>query len=175
MSKKQLLLQTAAQMIREDGISQLSLERLATKAGITKAGVLYHFDNKANLLRQMNEFAIETFEKRITAHLSDGPYPFTRAYALATLDDVDHGDMDLVAVFISSQEDATSESIWSDVSTGWDKRFAVDGPDQDAILKLRLLCDGFWFAVLYGYSESFKDRAATLIREACDELVQGGL
>ncbi|MBR2758203.1 MAG: hypothetical protein IKD52_09045, partial [Exiguobacterium sp.] len=85
------------------------------------------------------------------------------------------GDMDLVAVFISSQEDATSESIWSDVSTGWDERFAADGPDQDAILKLRLLCDGFWFAVLYGYSESFKDRAATLVREACDELIQGGL
>ena len=174
MSKKQLLLQTAAQMIREDGISQLSLERLATKADITKAGVLYHFDSKANLLRQMNGLAIETFEARIKEHLSDGPYPFTRAYALATLDDVDHGDTDLIAVFISSQEDTASESIWSKASTDWNEKFAVDGPDQDAILKLRLLCDGFWFAVMYGYSESFKDRAATLIREACDELIQGG-
>lgn len=174
MNKKQLLLQTAAQMIRKDGISQLSLERLAAKTGITKAGVLYHFDSKANLLRQMNELATETFEARITAHLSDGPYPFTRAYALATLDDVDHGDMDLLAVLISSQEDEESASIWNDVSTTWDERFAMDGPDQDAILKLRLLCDGFWFAVLYGYSESFKGRAATLIRETCENLLRGG-
>ncbi|WP_215145860.1 TetR/AcrR family transcriptional regulator [Exiguobacterium qingdaonense] len=173
MSKKQMLLQTAAHMIREDGISQLSLERLAMKTGITKAGVLYHFDNKANLLRQMNELAIETFERRISDHLSDGPYPFTRAYALATLDDVDHGDMDLIAVFISSQEDAISESIWRAVSGNWDERFAADGPDQDAVLNVRLLCDGLWFAASYGYSDSFKERAATLIHEACDALHQG--
>ncbi len=31
MNKKQLLLETAAQMIREDGIQQLSLERLAAR------------------------------------------------------------------------------------------------------------------------------------------------
>ncbi|WP_214825687.1 TetR/AcrR family transcriptional regulator [Exiguobacterium algae] len=174
MNNKQRLLHLAAEMIREDGISQLSLERLATRAGMTKAGVLYHFTNKANLLRQMNALALDTFERRIDEHLTDGPYPFTRAYAEATLRDVDREDTDLIAVFISSQEDPESEALWQDAYQTWDQQFKADGPDQDAILKLRLLCDGFWFAVLYGYSASFKDRAAKLIREACEELMQGG-
>ena len=170
MNKKQLLLRTAAQMIQEEGINQLSLERLATKVGITKAGVLYHFDNKANLLRQMNELAIDTFEARISAHLTDGPYPFTRAYALSTLDDVEADDAALVAVFIASQEDPATHALWQDIYRVWDERFRSDGPDQDAILRLRLLCDGYWFAVLYGYSDSFKAHAVRLIQDACDAL-----
>lgn len=172
MNKKQLLLETAAQMIREDGIQQLSLERLAARVGITKAGVLYHFETKDNLLRQMNELAITKFETRIHHHMTDGPYPFTRAYAQATLDYLDAARIGLSAVFISSQEDA-SGAIWNEAARRWDERFLADGTDP-RVLELRLLCDGFWFALTYGYSDAFKDEAARLLRQKCDALEQAG-
>ncbi|WP_214760215.1 TetR/AcrR family transcriptional regulator [Exiguobacterium sp. s146] len=173
MSKKQLLLRTAAHIIQTEGIQQLSMDHLAKRAGITKGGVLYHFDSKANLLQQMNRMALDEFENRIVHHQTglDGPYPFTRAYALATLDYSD-GDADLIAVFISSQED-TSGNLWNVASTRWDAQFANDGPDADAVLALRLLCDGFWFALTFGYSDTFKDRAARIIRQKCDALSKG--
>ncbi|WP_114166979.1 TetR/AcrR family transcriptional regulator [Exiguobacterium sp. TNDT2] len=173
MSKKQSLLRTAAAIIQQDGIQQLSMERLAKRAGITKGGVLYHFDSKSNLLQQMNKMAIEEFETRINQHLTDAPYPFTRAYALATLDYLAAEDADLIAVFISSQEDKMSGKLWTDASLRWDEQFAADGLDADRVLELRLLCDGFWFAMTYGYSDSFKDRAARIIREKSDALAKG--
>ncbi|WP_113929013.1 TetR/AcrR family transcriptional regulator [Bacillus sp. P14.5] len=174
MRQKQLLLRTAAHIIQTEGIQQLSMEHLAKRAGITKGGVLYHFESKANLLRQMNGMALDEFENRIAHHQAgmDGPYPFTRAYALATLD-YSEGDADLIAVFISSQEDA-SGTLWNDAAKRWDEQFATDGPDADRVLELRLLCDGFWFALTYGYSETFKERAVRLIRQKCDALSNGG-
>ena len=173
MSKKQLLLRTAAQIIQTEGIQQLSMEHLAKRAGITKGGVLYHFESKANLLQQMNRMALDEFENRIVHHQTglDGPYPFTRAYALATLDYSD-GDADLIAVFISSQEDSSGQ-LWNDAAKRWDEQFAADGPDADRVLELRLLCDGFWFALTYGYSAAFKERAMRIIQSKCDELTKG--
>lgn len=173
MSKKQALLRTAAAIIQQDGIQQLSMERLAKRAGITKGGVLYHFESKSNLLRQMNEMAIAEFEVRINQHLTEGAYPFTRAYAQATLDYMKTDDVGLTAVFISSQEDKMSGKLWADASLRWDEQFAADGGDPDRVLELRLLCDGFWFALTYGYSDSFRDQAARIIRDKCDALAKG--
>src|SRR5690625_1077765 len=62
MSKKEQLLLNAAKIIFEEGIQKLTIDYLAERSNITKAGVFYHFDDKASLLLQMNEMAITHFE-----------------------------------------------------------------------------------------------------------------
>ncbi|OIK15771.1 hypothetical protein BIV60_08455 [Bacillus sp. MUM 116] len=95
------------------------MDYLAKKSGITKGGVLYHFESKGTLLLKMNEMVIQEFEEKIERHKSNltGPYLFTRAYALATADYLNEPEIALLpAVFISSYEDKKSKELWEAVS-----------------------------------------------------------
>ena len=47
LSKKEELLTNAAKIINEEGIQKLTMQYLAEKSGITKGGVLYHFEIKS--------------------------------------------------------------------------------------------------------------------------------
>lgn len=108
MSGKSELLENAAKIIYEEGIQKLTMDYLAKKSGITKGGVLYHFESKGNLLLEMNKMVIEKFEEKMNyyeAKLS-GNVIFTRAYALATLHFLNNPETALLpAVFISALED----------------------------------------------------------------------
>lgn len=49
MSKKEEILKTASKEFAKYGYNGVSLEKIAKKAGITKAALYYHFKNKAHL------------------------------------------------------------------------------------------------------------------------------
>lgn len=178
MDKKQELLTTAAKIIQEEGIQKLTMDYLAKKSGITKGGVLYHFESKGSLLQKMNEMAIEEFEEKIEHHKSklSGSYLFTRAYALATLDYInDPESAQLPAVFISSHEDKKCQELWEDVSQKWGREFEADQGNADKILELRLVCDGIWFSLMYGYISEIKDRTEKLVLHLCHSMEREGM
>lgn len=66
-STRQKLLAAAAEVSREQGSGNLSLDAVASRAGVSKGGLLYHFPTKAALLRAMVEFFISDFEDRLDA------------------------------------------------------------------------------------------------------------
>ena len=44
------LLDAAAEVVRVDGVSNLTLDRVAEVAGVSKGGLLYHYPNKQSLV-----------------------------------------------------------------------------------------------------------------------------
>lgn len=173
LSKKEELLLNAAKIIYEEGIQQLTISYLAEKSNLTKGGILYHFSNKDNLLLQMNKMAINKFEKMIEHFKGQltGKSLFTRAYAYATLEFFKHPeDALLPAVFISSLENDASFQLWKEVSKRWEHRFQNDSGNSQQNLTLRLLCDGIWFAILYGADEPFNDETKALVLKYCEQL-----
>lgn len=162
-----------AKIIYEEGIQQLTISYLAEKSNLTKGGVLYHFNNKENLLLQMNKMAIDKFEKTLEHFKKQltGKSLFTRAYAYATLEFFKRPeDALLPAVFISSLENDVSFQLWQEVSKKWERRFQEDSGDRQQNLTLRLLCDGIWFAILYGADEPFNEETKNLVLKYCKQL-----
>ena len=116
MKKKDQLLINAARIVNEEGIQKLTMSYLAEASEITKGGILYHFENKAELLYKMNEKVINEFEDSIRGYKGNltGPYQYTRAYALATMDYLTEIENILLpAVFISSHEDKRSKARYN--------------------------------------------------------------
>jgi len=54
-SSRDKLLAAAAELVGEIGARRLTLEAVATRAGVSKGGLLYHFPNKSALLQGMIE------------------------------------------------------------------------------------------------------------------------
>lgn len=173
MNKKEELLMNTAKIIYEEGIQKLTMAYLAQVSGITKGGVLYHFESKRNLLLQMNEMAIKKFEDRLEYHLMQlsGDSLFTRAYAFSTLDFLqDPASALLPAVFISSLEDQASYKLWEETSLKWEAKFKNDSGDTQKNLELRLMCDGIWFSIMYTPNNSLNKQMAEVVLNYCQSL-----
>lgn len=173
MEKKEELLITAAEIIWHEGIQKLTIDYLAKKTQLTKGGVLYHFSNKANLIKQMNLLAIERFEEKLNFYKGqlNGKYIFTRAYAMATIDFLKGKETILMpAVFISSIEEKSSHQLWEDTSAKWEQSFCDDTGDPMKILQLRLMCDGIWFSTMYHVGQDVKSNMEKLIIQHCESM-----
>lgn len=173
MSKKNELLTNAANIIYEEGIQKLTIEYVAEKSNLTKGGVLYHFDTKANLLYEMNKMAIHKFESLWETYRSQlsGSAVFTRSYALATLDFFNNREKALLpAVFISSLEDERSFMFWKETSNKWEQLFQQDSGNPSSNLTLRLMCDGIWFSILYATSPTIDEEMAAVVVRVCQSL-----
>ncbi len=59
---RQKILEAADEVARESGPSNLSLDAVALKAGVSKGGLLYHFPSKAKLLEALVESHVVQFE-----------------------------------------------------------------------------------------------------------------
>lgn len=173
MSKKEELLHNAAKIIYEEGIQKLTIDYLAKRSNLTKGDVLYHFKNKENLLLQMNKMAIQKFEDLLHQYMANlsGDFIFTRAYAYATLHFLKYPETALLpAVFISSLEDKQSFDLWKKVSNRWEQSFQGDRGDPEANLKLRMICDGIWFSLLYTSDDSLDQQIEEMVLNYCKDL-----
>lgn len=176
MTKKEEILNNAAIIIFEEGMQKLTIESVAAKSNLTKGGVLYHFKSKANLLLEMNKRAIEQFEKlwEHYRHQLSGASIITRAYAYATLDFFNEREQALLpAVYISSMEDEGSYSLWGKTVDRWEQLFYKDDGNREKNLKLRLICDGIWFSLMYAASRQQNKAITQTVLNYCELLGEG--
>lgn len=66
---KESIYQAATEIIAEDGVTEITLEKVAKRAGISKGGLLYHFPNKAALIKGLVEYNEKVFEDQMEAQL----------------------------------------------------------------------------------------------------------
>ncbi len=61
---REKILAAAAEIVREAGAGNMSLDAVAARAGVSKGGLLYHFSSKAKLFEAMvEEFVSEEYER----------------------------------------------------------------------------------------------------------------
>jgi len=65
------ILAAAADVAREAGPGSLSLEAVASRAGVSKGGLLYNFPTKAKLMQGLVENYLEEFEQAFEARIAE--------------------------------------------------------------------------------------------------------
>ena len=73
-AKREFILKQAEILVRERGASQLTFDALTEQTGISKGGLLYHFESKEALIIAMLERYIGQRQERTAAVLEAKPY-----------------------------------------------------------------------------------------------------
>jgi AcrR family transcriptional regulator len=147
-SKRTQLLAAAASIVRREGADALTLDAVAAEAGVSKGGLLYHFDSKEALVSAMVAFLVDAFDAALPPKAADDPGSFTRAYLAATAES-DEASLAasaglLAAVAIAPETLAPLRARYR----AWNKRLRDDGIDEVDAMMVRLAADGLWMADL---------------------------
>jgi AcrR family transcriptional regulator len=174
--KRDLLLDSAEQLLARDGTQALTLAAVAENAGVSKGGLLYHFATKEALIRALVDRLITEFDALVATHDSGGPGSYTHAYVLATFDIVAGGSPDQVrtrrrwAVVAAAATAAELAVPLREALTRWHRRDPGDDPDPVTASLVRFAADGLWDAL--ELAPDLLDQAAVLaVRDRCLELL----
>ena len=166
---KENLLSAAAKLITLHGTNQLTLERVALEANVSKGGLLHHFPTKLELLTALVEQLARSFEADINHHLESEPSGragrWARAYIRATfaLAPEEAALTSALAQIINTQPE-----LLADIKAGFE--FAAvqilnDGLPAPRATAIRMACDGLWFAETTGMSDLTPQLRAVLQEE----------
>lgn len=74
-ARRAQILACAVDLIAEHGYANATLARIAERASISKAAVLYHFESKEQILRQVLTATLDDITTRLAEALSAAPTP----------------------------------------------------------------------------------------------------
>ncbi|MEZ2333090.1 TetR family transcriptional regulator [Mesorhizobium sp. RCC_202] len=100
------ILAAAADVAREAGPGSLSLEAVATRAGVSKGGLLYNFPTKAKLMQGLVERYLKDFQKALEARAAEnGDESVLSAYIKLSADDCEQPKPSASWMFSAIAED----------------------------------------------------------------------
>jgi AcrR family transcriptional regulator len=164
------ILNAAEERLLSDGPSGLVLDAIATDAGVSKGGLLYHFANKEALVAAICARMLDGFDESLAgqrqANVAESseaveeprhiqrPGLFARAYLASTVtEDGKPADnsAQLMAGLLATlgHDSAHLETIRARFSE-WHEAFAADGLDDTTATIVRLAADGLWLSALLG-------------------------
>jgi len=170
---RQQVLRAAAEVVAERGGSA-GLEEIASRAQVTKGGLLYHFGSKEALMRAVAQGLLDEFEDDVTAALthegdaeeSGTPEPgrLTRAYARATLHSAADAERTRRAttLLVHLQTDPAVAAMMQADAERWRERLLADGLDPLVATLAIAAADGICMAPLYGDAPLVEDRERVL-------------
>lgn len=127
----------------------MTLQAVADAAGVTKGGLLHHFQSRQALLDALFDNELETFEARLIEEMADKPRAyglFTRAYIEVSLVDgwagADYAPNALATVMIG---DPRMRERWACWLNGMLETYADTDGDERLYLA-RFASDGYWLA-----------------------------
>jgi len=141
-------------VVAERGYSALTLDAVASAAGVSKGGLLYHFASKEALVAGLLEELLSGFETdQAAAHAADptAPGAWTRAYlkASAAPPQDESAELASVALLAAAGHDPSLLAPLQNRYRDWVERLDDDGlPGVDAHV-VRLAADGLWAVDLF--------------------------
>lgn len=164
------LLEATEQVIRDEGVGAVTLERVAAVAGVSKGGLLYHFASKQDLIGALLHHTLKSADTTLEVLASDGGKgAFSRAY----LDYVRTGEHSrqgaAMGIFASAALDEGELAPAQEQFAQWqDRLLNDDGVDPNLALLARVVGDGLWLIDLFGLAPPTNEQRAELL-----DLVQG--
>ncbi|RFU66610.1 TetR/AcrR family transcriptional regulator [Peribacillus glennii] len=154
LTRDHILLE-ACRLVSRDGVSNLTLEKVAKEAGVSKGGLLYHFPSKETLIKGMIDDMLKRSYQDIDYYLSkenDEPGKWLRAFIQTTFKEV--GRKDLISPGLMSMLLANTELLdsWRKTYADWTENIENDNQDLLIASIVRLACEGLWFTDLLGFS-----------------------
>lgn len=165
------LLAAAADVVRVHGVANLTLERVADTAGVSKGGLLYHFGSKHELVVAMLTDTLGRADESLN-HLANENALTEGAFTKAYLDYVRTGQHDAVdagaGVFAAAALNDGDLAPAQQQFAQWQHRLIEsDGIDPTAALLARVVGDGLWLIDLFGLAPPTATQ-----RDALCELVE---
>ncbi len=170
------LLDAAGDVVRTDGVSGLTLERVAEVAGVSKGGLLYHFSSKQELVVGLLSRTLTNADDTLHSLAATATEPsgaFARAY-LEYVTSGQHGEADAAAgIFAAAALDDGDLTPAQEQFTEWQNRLLTDdGLDPTVALLARVVGDGLWLIDLFGLappSVEQRGRLADLVIELIED------
>ncbi len=179
------LLQSASQLAIEEGLASVTLDAVASRAGVSKGGLQHHFPNKQALLDALFAEAVAAFNADIAAasaadadagaHANaDDKGRAARAYIQATVQEPKkEGPASylhlLLAVMLT---DADARERWSAQIAEITRPDPLPEAQAARLMICRLAADGLWIAQLLGYQSMGPSLKAEVLRQL-DQMTRG--
>jgi len=161
------LLDAAADVVRDDGVANLTLDRVAEAAGVSKGGLLYHYPTKQALVAAMLERTLGRADEQLN-ELADENGRESGSFAQAYLDYVrsdQPAELDsATGIFASAALDDGDLAPAKAMFTNWQNRLLEgDGLDPTTALLARVIGDGLWLIDLFDLAPPSAEQRAQLI------------
>ena len=141
------LIDAAAGLIADQGLSRLTVDAVARAAGVTKGGLFHHFPTKNDLIQGVLDAMIGFAAETVDATMANDPEPhgaFTRAYLTGVF--TDHrlnGKTSSRTLCLAMLADPQIQGVWGDwVERQIVRHAATD--DNPSCALVRLAADGAW-------------------------------
>jgi AcrR family transcriptional regulator len=153
---KSKILAAALQLLEHDGARAISLDKVATAAGVSKGGLMHHFKSKQDLFLGLIDLVIARMKERLddlVAQEPEGePGRFTRAYIRCNLLTIQSGEAEsmrgllemllVVPTLVEKRRGEIQEMH---------ERQNADGLDPIHSMMLASASDGCWMDVILGF------------------------
>ncbi len=164
------ILTAALSVLESDGARALTLDKVASKAEVSKGGLTHHFKSKQELLLGVFDLVVVSMKSRTEVLLleepDDGrPGRFTRAYIRANLECIQCGEAESMRALLEMlvAEPGLSALRRADI-LGLHERLESDGLNPIHALALASASDGCWTDVLLGFCDA-NDPKIALVHE----------
>ncbi|WP_414496576.1 TetR/AcrR family transcriptional regulator [Stenotrophomonas maltophilia] len=151
-SVRQSLLQATIEVISQHGLAALTVQDVATAAGVSKGALFHHFSSKQALVDAAIGALIGEFEARVRAllqELSPGHGCFSRAYVQANFEHLLEQEQENdIGLTLGNLMEPGLLAHWRD----WKRAMLAEFPDEAGDPRLyaaRCAADGYW-ATAYG-------------------------
>ncbi|MBF7016289.1 TetR/AcrR family transcriptional regulator [Staphylococcus durrellii] len=151
-SKRIQLLEAAAEIVNEQGIEYLTLDAVAKRAGVSKGGLLYHFNNKLALIQGLVDYADELYRTNVNGHMDEevGEGKLIRAFIEATREH-QKKNASITSGMLAAQ--GTNSNLLAPLQKtykDWQYKIEHDGLDDVDATIYRLAVDGLWLSEIFG-------------------------
>ena len=167
MSARDAILEAAAAIAAEDGVTALGVENVNQRAGVSKGAFFYHFKTKEEMIHALVEHVSAEFIAGMEADIATG-MRFTDALIDASFREVSQrGTVIGTLIAAISYDRALAERVRPQIE-GWTQRMCEqDGLSRDRADLVRLALDGMMISTLLYSShgdDAYLRRARDLIR-----------
>ena len=144
-SKKEVIITAALEVIADDGMEALTFDSVASRAGLTRGGVVYHFPTREDLISGIAEDLLSRWTAELHAALGRPVTQSTRAQRIrALVHSALEGSVltgELVFVVSGRPEADRLNRRWEEVLREWVGHPDTLAPAQRIAL---LALDGWW-------------------------------
>ncbi|MFK7801626.1 MAG: TetR family transcriptional regulator [Anaerolineae bacterium] len=167
---RELIFEAAIRILIAGGLSSLTLAKVASEAGLSKGGLLYHFPNKVALINAIFENQNCVFETRLEelcAEEGHAPGAWLKAYARASVEQiVDPQTASLYAsLFAAEEKYASAHALMRQKYVDWQVQVENCGLDPNWATLIRLTVDGLWFSEMHQYGPPDLQRRDWMIKK----------
>ena len=158
---RRALLDQAARITLEQGLSKVTFQAVADAVGVTKGGVMHHFTTKNALILEVFHDAMKKFETEVDTAMAKDPVPygsFTRAYIDATISLGEKGQAEFnsqATLYVLMLGDSELRKLWAEWSNEQLKKHAATD-NSETLCMVRLVADGIWLSDFSGIDISDK-------------------